>query len=71
MGCGESVPAKTVSVTKLCDAIARVLQDPSYRTNARRLQTAIAHCGGVTCAADIVELAASTNRPVCSVPESL
>ncbi|MCM2369947.1 glycosyltransferase [Aporhodopirellula aestuarii] len=67
-GCGESIPAKSVSVATLRKAISQILHDPSYRENARKMHVAIERCGGVTQAADIVELAASSNRQVCRVP---
>jgi UDP:flavonoid glycosyltransferase YjiC (YdhE family) len=38
--------------------------DPAYRTNAHRLQQAIAAAGGVARAAGIVEQAISTGQPV-------
>ncbi|MBB3204360.1 MGT family glycosyltransferase [Rhodopirellula rubra] len=67
-GCGESIPANSVSVDKLIKAITQVLRVPSYRENARLMQSAIERCGGVTKVADIVELAASSNQPICRVP---
>ncbi len=54
----------TLSVPKLRAAMEQVLTEDSYRKNASRLQEAIAHSGGVSRAADIVEQAISTGKPV-------
>lgn len=63
-GAGEMVPLWRLSVRRLRRRIEQVLTDASYRENARRLQTAIARCGGVAQAADLAELAVSTGSPV-------
>jgi zeaxanthin glucosyltransferase len=63
-GTGEVVPLTRVSVPKLRAAIQRVLTEHSYKNNASRLQDAIARAGGVRRAADIVEQAISTGKPV-------
>ncbi len=63
-GAGEMVPLSGLSVPKLRHAIARVLTEPSYKENAVRLQEAIQRAGGVSRAADIVEQAVSTKKPV-------
>ncbi len=67
-GCGESIPTNSVSVAKLRKTINQVLCDPTCQENARLMQSAIERCGGVTKVADIVELAASSNQPICRVP---
>jgi len=63
-GAGECVPLSRLSVPKLRGAIQRVLTEDSYKNNASRLQDAIARAGGVSRAADIVEQAISTGKPV-------
>ncbi|MGI0495162.1 glycosyltransferase [Alkalinema pantanalense CENA528] len=56
-GAGMMIPPHRLTVAKLKQAIIQVLQQPSYRRNARRLQQAIARSGGVTQAADLIEAA--------------
>ena len=51
-----------VSVEKLQKAIKQVLTEASYKKNAMRLQKAIRSAGGVSRAADIVEVVA--RKPV-------
>jgi MGT family glycosyltransferase len=63
-GTGEVVPLSRLSVPRLRSAIQRVLTEDSYKNNASRLQEAIARAGGVRRAADIVEQAISTGKPV-------
>ncbi|MBW4499707.1 MAG: glycosyltransferase [Scytonema hyalinum WJT4-NPBG1] len=63
-GAGEVVSLKKLSVPKLREAIQRVLTQESYKQNALRLQEAIRRAGGVSRAADIVERAVSTGKPV-------
>jgi UDP:flavonoid glycosyltransferase YjiC (YdhE family) len=63
-GTGEVVPLARLSVPRLQGAIERVLTEESYKKNASRLQEAIAGAGGVRRAADIVEQAISTGKPV-------
>jgi zeaxanthin glucosyltransferase len=63
-GSGEGVPLKRASVRRLRAAIDRVWNAPAYRSNAQRLQQAIASAGGVARAADIVEQAIRTGQPV-------
>jgi len=63
-GAGKVVPLAQLSVPKLRAAIEQVLTEESYRKNASRLKDAIAHSGGVSRAADIVEQAISTGKPV-------
>lgn len=63
-GAGEMVKLSGLSVPKLRTAIKRVLTEPSYKENAVRLQAAIQQAGGVSRAADIVEQAVSTLKPV-------
>ncbi len=63
-GAGEVVPLASLSVPKLRAAIQRVLTEDSYKNNASKLQEAIARAGGARRAADIVEKAISTGKPV-------
>jgi MGT family glycosyltransferase len=63
-GTGEVVSLSRLSVNRLRSAVQRVLTEDSYKNNASRLQEAIARAGGVRRAADIVEQAISTRKPV-------
>lgn len=63
-GVGEFIPLSRLSVHKLKAAIKRVLTQDSYKQNAVRLQQAIQKAGGVSRAADIIEQAISTGKPV-------
>ncbi|GAB1539316.1 hypothetical protein NUACC21_19820 [Scytonema sp. NUACC21] len=58
------VPLSQLRVDKLRTAIERVLIQDSYKNNALRLQEAVRKAGGVKRAADIVEQAVSTGKPV-------
>ena len=60
-GAGEIVPT-WLSVSSLRTAIERVLTCDSYKKNASRLQQAIARSGGVSRAADIVEIVIFTGH---------
>jgi zeaxanthin glucosyltransferase len=64
IGAGEIVPLKKLTAARLQTALQLVLTTPSYRHNAVRLQQSIAQSGGVSRAADIIELAISTRQPV-------
>ena len=63
-GAGEVVPLSRLSIPKLRRAVQRVLAEDSYKQNALRLQAAIHQAGGVSRAADIIEQAISTGKPV-------
>ena len=63
-GAGVAITLKRLTVPRLRTAISQVLTQPSYKQNALRLQKAIKRAGGVTCAADIIEQAVSTGKPV-------
>lgn len=58
-GAGERVPLANLTVPRLRQAIAQVLENDSYKQQALRLQAAIQRSGGVYRAADIVEQAIS------------
>ena len=61
---GEMIPLKHLSIPRLRTAISQVLTQSSYKQNALRLQEAINKAGGITRAADIIEQAVSTGKPV-------
>ena len=63
-GAGVAITLKRLTVPRLRTAISQVLTQPSYKQNALRLQKAIKRAGGVTRAADIIEQAVSTGKPV-------
>ena len=63
-GAGAAIPLKRLTVPRLRTVISQVLTQPSYKQNALRLQKAIKRAGGVTRAADIIERAVSTGKPV-------
>jgi zeaxanthin glucosyltransferase len=54
-GAGICLPLKKLTTAKLRSAIESILEQLSYRDNARRLQKSIEQSGGVKLAADIVE----------------
>lgn len=63
---GEVIPVFRVRVNNLRATIQRVLTEEIYRTNAQKMQQAIAKSGGVTRAADIIEQVIPANTPACS-----
>ena len=63
-GAGEMVPLSKLGLSRLGTAIARVLENQSYRAAARQIQQAIQTAGGVTRAAEICEQAISTREAV-------
>lgn len=63
-GAGEFVPLSGLNVPRLRTAIQQVLTQDSYKQNALKLQQAIQKAGGVSRAADIIEQAISTGKPV-------
>lgn len=65
-GAGEVMQLASLSVLRLRGAVQRVLTEDSYKKNALRLQVAIRQAGGVSRAADIIEQAISTGKPVLS-----
>ncbi len=64
IGAGEIVPLNKLTAARLEKALKLVLTKESYRQNALRLKQSIAKSGGVSRAADIIELAISTRQPV-------
>jgi UDP:flavonoid glycosyltransferase YjiC (YdhE family) len=63
-GVGEMVSLKKLSVPKLRSAIVKVLTQESYKQRAIEMQEAIRRSGGVKRAADIIEQAVLTRKPV-------
>ncbi len=63
-GAGEIVPLAKLTPSRLKVMLEKVLSGDSYRQNALRLKAAIAASGGVALAADIIEEAISTRKPV-------
>ncbi len=63
-GVGEMVSLKELSVPKLRSAIVKVLTQESYKQRAIEMQEAIGRSGGVKRAADIIEQAVLTGKPV-------
>jgi MGT family glycosyltransferase len=64
LGVAETVVPRRLSVQRLGAAVQRVLREPGYRARARRYQEEIARLDGLALAADLVEQAISTGRPV-------
>jgi len=64
LGLAEVVLPKHLTALRLRQAVEGLLGDPDYRTRARERATEIASLDGIGRAADIVEEAFRTNRPV-------
>lgn len=60
---GVVVPLRRLSAARLRKAIARVLQDPSYREAAQALQRAIRQVNGPERAADLIEQVLQLHSP--------
>lgn len=65
-GAGEVVPLKNLHAGSLREIIRLVLKEDKYKHNAKQLQHAIERAGGARRAAEIIELAISTSKPVLS-----
>jgi zeaxanthin glucosyltransferase len=63
-GTGLVVPPGRLTSRRLRAAVARVLEDPGFAREARRMAAAIGRCGGVRHAAAVVERVLATGRPV-------
>ncbi|MEQ9672070.1 glycosyltransferase [Coleofasciculus sp. G2-EDA-02] len=63
-GTGEVIPLKKLRVSRLRNAIKKVLTQESYKQNALNLQALMRQSGGVKRAADIIEEAVLTKKPV-------
>lgn len=66
-GAGEVVPLKKLSVERLHKVTEQVLIGSSYKENALKLQKLIKQAGGVSRAADIIEQAVTTRKPVLAL----
>lgn len=64
---GEVVPLRNASARRIRSAAARVLGQPHYRAAARGLSAAITAGGGVERAAEVIERAITTRRPVPTI----
>lgn len=63
-GAGEMIPVSRLTVASLRSIIRKVLAQDSYKVQALRLQLAIQNSGGVNQAANIIEDAIATEKPV-------
>jgi MGT family glycosyltransferase len=63
-GAGKRVPLKRLNGASLGNAVQQVLSQDTYRQNALRLQIANDRAGGVRRAAEIIEQAIATGKPV-------
>lgn len=70
VGAGVVVDRAQRDASGLHEAVRAVLERPSYRDAARRLQVAIREAGGVERAADLVESALGTTRPGSAPPRA-
>ncbi len=61
---GVVIPVKKLTVLKLRNAVQTVLSESKYRNNAKKMQVSMQNSGGVKQAADIVEQAIATGKPV-------
>lgn len=67
-GAGEVVSLRQLTVERLRNTIRKVLGNDSYRTEAKRLQTAIASAGGAERGAEMVEQILRAARPAAAAP---
>lgn len=63
-GVGAMMPIAQLTAPKLRSVIQTILTEASYKTQALRLQAAIQNAGGVQHAANLIETAIATGRPV-------
>ena len=61
-GCGEVLSIKKLKVEKLRSTISKVLSDPTYRQNAKKMQQNIQQHRGAQGAADLIEAALIPTR---------
>jgi len=64
LGVAEVVLPARLTASRLRSAVARVIRDPGYRERARLRAAEIASLDGVTRAADIIDVAFRTGRPI-------
>lgn len=63
-GVGEVMPLSRLSVPQLREKIRKVLSEPDYKKQAQKIQNSIKKAGGVARAADLIEEALRTGKPV-------
>jgi UDP:flavonoid glycosyltransferase YjiC (YdhE family) len=63
-GAGLRIRSRTPTAPELRAAVSRVLSDPAYRGNARRIAADIAACDAPATGAGLIEELARTGRPV-------
>jgi UDP:flavonoid glycosyltransferase YjiC (YdhE family) len=63
-GAGVLIPAKRCTAPRLRAAVTRVLEDPSFRRQAKRMAETFQRCGGPDGAAALLESMAISYRPV-------
>lgn len=56
-GCGLALPHRTASAAKIGERLRRLLGEPAFRDQARRLSSRVQAAGGVRQAADLIEAA--------------
>jgi UDP:flavonoid glycosyltransferase YjiC (YdhE family) len=64
VGAGEFIPIGKLSAASLSQTIDRVLSTPSYRETARKCAHRMARLDGLSRAAELIDTAFSTGRPV-------
>ncbi len=62
-GAGEILPLKRLRQGPLRDLARKVLEAPTYRSQARKLAESIRQAGGVRRAADVIETVLETGKP--------
>jgi MGT family glycosyltransferase len=70
-GAGINLHTGTPTAAQLRDAVIRVLEEPTYRDHARRIQSDFARHDGPREAADLLERVAATARPVVRAGQAL
>lgn len=68
LGCGRVVSVAKLSSSRLREALEAVLSQPAYRRAAANIEASIAAAGGAPRAADVIERAVATGRPVVASP---
>ena len=68
-GAGKTIRLKDLNESILRKAISEVLKSPRYRNQARQMKAVMDAAGGTARAADIIEEAARTKRPVNALPD--
>jgi zeaxanthin glucosyltransferase len=71
LGLGEFIPIGKVSAQALRTAVESILQSPDYRTRARKCADQILGINGPAVAAELIERAFTTRRPVQQTGQSV